>query len=274
MKDSLRLYPDPFLPEDLQLQIDGVRPSVARILDMIDKDDPALARVASVINDMIAAGVELDSGSLEIAIKLGHGPAQKRKPERPAEVTQGIPMWGEAQKQSIVYYIGRGELIKIGTTTRPEQRFATLVPDEILAFEPGDRRIEAARHQQFEDYRQGTGEYFRRAMRLLRHVKKIRAIHGDPDRRWTTVKTVGRRRRQAHAKTTERPESIEIGSGADVARALGVSPGTVRAWASRGHLKPIVGSKPNRPLYFVDDARELAERSKKWCSPRGRTARE
>jgi hypothetical protein len=179
-------------------------------------------------------------------------------PQHP--VTVGLPLWGESQ-ESIVYYISRGDLIKIGTTAYPEARFASLIPDAILAFEPGDRMIEAARHRQFARLRQGRGEYFRRSPALMRHIEKTRTSHGAPDPHWATTATIGRRYRYSHQPVTDPPKSVEVGSGAQVARTVGVHPDTVRQWAHRGHIKPAPGSKPNKPLYFVDDARKLAEKS-------------
>lgn len=90
---------------------------------------------------------------------------------------------------AIVYYIRRGEVIKIGTTTTPWQRFATLRPDEILAFEPGTVIEERMRHQQFRHLR-CAGEHFRAEPELLEHIAQVRQIHGGPDPSWPTGATI------------------------------------------------------------------------------------
>ncbi|MFI6594967.1 hypothetical protein ACIBHX_01895 [Nonomuraea sp. NPDC050536] len=241
---------------------------MAKILDLIDVDDPDFGRVASILGEMVAAGVDIDESAVAIATKLGKLPNRKprRQSEREPIADLGLPIWGEAQ-QSIVYYIRRGELIKIGTTMNPKDRFADLVPDEILAFEPGDRSVEARRHDQYMRLRKGNSEYFEAAPALMRHIACMRKTHGAPDPRWITVANLSERM-PSLSKVLNRPNSPEVASAAAIARMLGLSSATVRAWAHRGQLKPLAGSRRNRPLYFVDHARQLAEESASWSASR------
>lgn len=77
----------------------------------------------------------------------------------------------------VVYYLRFAERVKIGTSAQPRQRLAALWHDELLAFEPGDRTVERARHAQFAHLREG-GEWFLAAPELLAHT---RDLAGDLD---------------------------------------------------------------------------------------------
>lgn len=86
----------------------------------------------------------------------------------------------EAYKdQALVYYIRIGDLIKIGFTTNMRQRMSQLLPDEVLATEPGPAELERMRHRQFAHLRV-RGERFRRGEDLISHVAMIRAHYGPP----------------------------------------------------------------------------------------------
>lgn len=89
----------------------------------------------------------------------------------------------------IVYYLAFDERIKIGTTGNPRQRLAAIRHDRLLAFEPGDRRVEHRRHLQFADDRLGRSEWFRRSDAVLQHVAELSAGVDDPWNlyaRWTS----------------------------------------------------------------------------------------
>jgi hypothetical protein len=77
----------------------------------------------------------------------------------------------------VVYYIRFADRVKIGTSSQPRQRLATLWHEELLAFERGGRTLEQRRHAEFADLRLG-GEWFRDDPRLREH---IHAIRGDID---------------------------------------------------------------------------------------------
>lgn len=80
----------------------------------------------------------------------------------------------------VVYYIRYRDRIKIGTSTNPRQRFASLPIDELLAFERGDRLVEHRRHEQFAHLRLGTGEWFAPGDELLEHIAELAAGTDDP----------------------------------------------------------------------------------------------
>ncbi|QLD13299.1 GIY-YIG nuclease family protein [Microbacterium oleivorans] len=79
----------------------------------------------------------------------------------------------------VVYYLRFDERVKIGTSSRPRQRLAAIRHDELLAFEPGGRRLEQERHREFADLREG-GEWFTLAGALTAHIATLRAAASDP----------------------------------------------------------------------------------------------
>lgn len=74
----------------------------------------------------------------------------------------------------VVYYLRYAERIKIGTTARPRARLAAIRHEELLAFEPGDRHLERARHVQFAAIREG-GEWFTATPELRAHAASLAA---------------------------------------------------------------------------------------------------
>jgi hypothetical protein len=84
--------------------------------------------------------------------------------------------------RSVVYYVRLGDHVKIGYTTCLTARTSQLRVDRdmVLAVEPGWRELEAERHAQFADERQGRREDFNPSRRLLAHIEQVRAANGDP----------------------------------------------------------------------------------------------
>lgn len=85
----------------------------------------------------------------------------------------------------VVYYLRYDRRVKIGTSWRPRRRLNGIRHDELLAFEPGDRRVEQQRHRQFADVREG-GEWFTLTPELEAHIGVLREA-GEPWRlyaRW------------------------------------------------------------------------------------------
>ncbi len=78
----------------------------------------------------------------------------------------------------VVYYLRYDRRVKIGTSRRPRQRLSNIRHDELLAFEPGGRAVEQARHRQFADIREG-GEWFTLTRQLDAHIAALRATD-DP----------------------------------------------------------------------------------------------
>ncbi|MFE6079986.1 GIY-YIG nuclease family protein [Streptomyces virginiae] len=149
----------------------------SRLSKLVDTTDPAFHSIAEVLADMASARVEFTPEIIDAAVKAGRA-RHARETTIPTLPHQPGP---EAVAGSVVYYIRRGNLIKIGTTTNLRRRMAALMPDEILAVEPGDWVLEQQRHRQFGDQRiSRQGEYFFPGPALRRHVAEVRATHGAP----------------------------------------------------------------------------------------------
>ena len=89
-------------------------------------------------------------------------------------IDPGLPL----PRVDVVYYLRLDERVKIGTTFNPRQRFGALKAgvagtEEVLAFEPGDRHVERARHAEFADDRLGTSEWFALTPRLRAHIDAL-----------------------------------------------------------------------------------------------------
>lgn len=78
----------------------------------------------------------------------------------------------------VVYYLRWHDRIKIGTSSQPRRRVAAIRHEELLAFEPGDRVVERARHAQLAHLREG-GEWFRADAELVAHANRL-AAGGSP----------------------------------------------------------------------------------------------
>lgn len=86
---------------------------------------------------------------------------------------------------SLVYFVERENLIKIGVTTNLENRLKaigrgsgmpdgmTVGPVKLLATEPGDRRLEASLHARFRRSRVGRTEWFRPSKALRRYIEDL-----------------------------------------------------------------------------------------------------
>lgn len=174
---------DPYTPESFiaSRESSGVRRSMQRVLSLVDTTDPAWPQIGGVLRELAEAAIGLDESVIPLAIKLG-----KHRKDK-FDVIDPEPSTPEAltASGSIVYYIRSRDLIKIGTTSSPHTRFKDLLPDEILAYEPGARPEEVKRHRQFWHLRE-TGEYFSDAPDLREHISRIRSVHGEPDPSWPT----------------------------------------------------------------------------------------
>jgi hypothetical protein len=80
----------------------------------------------------------------------------------------------------VVYYLRFRDQIKIGTSSNPRQRLASLRYDELLAFERGDRTLEQRRHARFAEHRLARSEWFAVHGALTDHIEVLRAGVDDP----------------------------------------------------------------------------------------------
>lgn len=141
----------------------------------IDRNDPAYPRIVQAICSMLDAGVELTPEAVQIAVLLAKR-SHSNDPRSKEERRHRPPV-----KPGHVYYILRGGLIKIGTTTDLRGRMQALLPEAVLAIEPGGQPLEKQRHRQFVDSKvTGQREWFHPSPELAAHIMAVVSAHGEP----------------------------------------------------------------------------------------------
>jgi hypothetical protein len=239
------IYGDPFTPVELRDTESGLRPSFGELLKVIDLSDPAWPATASVLREMVAAGVEIDQRAVRIAAQLGaqrFAALYNAKPAGREDLKFFVP------SGSIVYYIRRGPVIKIGTTAEAASRFTDLMPDEILAFEPGGYAEENLRHAQFAHLR-CRGEHFRPEPELLEHVRLTRELHGDPDPDWPTVAGLAR---SPDIREVMPPLKSDEMITAEEALERGATPRFLRTSIAAGRVTPAGYTDDGEALYYTE----------------------
>lgn len=230
----------------------GVRRSVQTLLDLIDPADPAFMFISAELQRARQEQGTLTLEGVRQAVDAGRG----RFTEHEAHVAASAPGRIPA---SIVYYARRADLVKIGTTKAPHRRFAALLPDEVLAWEPGGRQGEAARHQQFRHLRlTSKGEYFRRDDSLNEHIAAVADQFGPPDPTWPTLEGLESKPFTA-AVMPGPPLQPELATLKSATRLLGIRHNTAQVWQHRGKLKPFLVDDEGVQLYLLSDLQSLTE---------------
>lgn len=251
------IHGDPLVPVELRDKDTGLRPSHEALLRLIDTTDPAWPTVAALLREMADAGVKVDEAAFGIAVKVGahRFAAQEAKRQASRRITYvPVPL---ASTDSIVYYVRRGDLIKIGTTVDPARRFSALLPDEILAYEPGGPKEETFRHRQFSHLK-GRGDHFRQAPELLEHVRCVREMYGDPDPSWPTVATHRVKLKSAVLTAPEGGDG-EMLPAAELAVRLGMKEGTLRSWIHHGRLVAYGRNERGHLIFCLESATALRD---------------
>lgn len=234
----------------------GVRRSIRTLMDLIDPADPAFTLIATALQQARQDRQTLTMDDVRAAVDLGRRDFKEHEARTEASRPGRIPA-------SIVYYARRSDLVKIGTTTSPHRRFAALLPDEVLAWEPGGRKGEAARHQQFRHLRlTSKGEYFRRDDSLNAHITAIAEQFGPPDPTWPTLEGLEAKPFTA-AVLPGPPRRPELASLKAATRLLGIRYNTAQVWQHRGKLKPFLVDDEGVQLYLLSDLKSLAEGRRK-----------
>jgi hypothetical protein len=113
-----------------------------------------------------------------------NGTADVRQLDERAAELERKPRGEPAQGVSVVYFVRRADLIKIGTTKNLRARLAslnrgdsaapgmTITPVELLATTLGDRAFEQRLHRQFRQYRVPGTEWFEVHPELLRLIAR------------------------------------------------------------------------------------------------------
>ncbi|RXS84229.1 hypothetical protein EST92_11770 [Streptomyces sp. TM32] len=222
----------------------GPRPSVAKLMRLVDPGDPAFFHIATLLKEATESGAEL--GEEQVLAAVSRGRAALAEEARIASIPQ-----------SIVYYVRRRDLVKIGYTTSAAARFHNLIPDEIMAWEPGGRVEERSRHREFSHLRiSKRAEYFHLTSELRRHIGALLSLHGGPDPAWTTLSNLSQRD-QPRPLRPDAPQSIELVTVQEGAARLGIRPNTITVWIRRGKLEEVAQTQKGRPLYFLDHMTSL-----------------
>jgi hypothetical protein len=106
------------------------------------------------------------------ASKRRRAEADERETDRLAKAKAAAAAGKQVQPESVVYYMRVGNRVKIGYSTNLASRIAAVMPEEVLATEPGGRLLEEVRHRQFSDLRVGR-EWFRHEGRLADHIENL-----------------------------------------------------------------------------------------------------
>jgi hypothetical protein len=148
----------------------------AHLADLIDPGDPAFSKIMQAVLMFRQSDIEVTEAVVEMAVKIGrHRHAVEAEWDALPGQRPDVP-------GAVVYYIRRSSMIKIGTTVDLRARMAVLLPDEVMAIEPGSYSLEAARHRQFRKLRvRGQREWFHAGPLLQQHIMKVRSEHGEPD---------------------------------------------------------------------------------------------
>lgn len=89
--------------------------------------------------------------------------------------------------ESVVYYMRMDRLVKIGITTNITARVSTIMPQGVLAVEPGGRDRERHRHRQFSQFHSHLEWYWLKPP-IWEHIVSIRAqlerAHGFTTEYW------------------------------------------------------------------------------------------
>lgn len=156
--------------------------------------DPALLPFISVVRDWQRAGIEMTEELMAAARKMANAKLEEDRREaarikaarqREAEAQAALDAlkpgsFGDAS-DGVVYYIRRGKYVKIGTTTNLKNRMRDLMPDEVLAVEPGSYSLEHTLHYDFRDIRLSPDrEYFELTEELQAHIDGVLKKHGPP----------------------------------------------------------------------------------------------
>lgn len=152
--------------------------------DKVERGNPARASILILLHDMEQAGVSIDATAVDIATRLGEWQHQQTiavYDVQPGDVVPRQRGRREAgARQTWVYYIRIGHLVKIGASMALTTRFCTLRPNEVLALEPGGEVLEQELHHRFAHLR-ASGEYFHPGPALQEHILRVREERGAPN---------------------------------------------------------------------------------------------
>lgn len=166
-----RAYDDPVTAELFADQDDDQPP----FLDMIDTTEPAAGQIMRALIEMDDLGFDTsDEQHIQQAISVGRRRHAEHIHTAHLRAERNHRQRESQQHPGVVYYMRVGERVKIGYTTNLTKRIAAVMPEELLATEPGGRLLEETRHRQFAELRT-TREWFRNDELLREHIAGLRS---------------------------------------------------------------------------------------------------
>ncbi|MEH0552568.1 GIY-YIG nuclease family protein [Streptomyces sp. B21-101] len=154
--------------------------------------DPVFPHFTSIIADWMQAGVEMTEEYVIAAVKLAAAQVERSMERQLVEARHANALENAASKprvpgehcdnpKGVVYYIRRRGYVKIGTTTQLRARMRDLMPDEVLAVEPGSYKLEGELHVRFAHIRLSPKcEYFLLDEDLQAHIARVVSRVGPP----------------------------------------------------------------------------------------------
>lgn len=154
-------------------------------MELLGDDREHFSAVMRELNQLRRYGVELTPERVALAvdtIRKCHVPQPAPHPvQLPPTRDAAMSRWRSRGRfsqvpdvGSVVYYMRIGNRVKIGTSTNLRDRLEAINPEELLALEAGDARLERRRHRQFAALRT-HGEWFRLEGALRDHIEALRA---------------------------------------------------------------------------------------------------
>lgn len=156
-------------------------------IDMMERDfgvsreDPARTRILMALAELgMRYGLQVHDHPdlIAKAIEKGrrdHEYEQSLVPFRPADFRSRAGRAADEPRESTVYYLRVGRLVKIGTTVNLTERIRSYPPDAtLLATEPGGYEVERGRHRQFAASLEARNEWFAPTADLIEHINALR----------------------------------------------------------------------------------------------------
>lgn len=238
-------------------------------------ESPAFTYIAEYLNHARALGLDLsDPETVRRAINAGVS-AFNAITDRTVvsqlyselDIKDDRATYGRAHRP-IVYYMRMSELVKIGTTTNIHVRLKVVGAQGVMAVEPGGRRLEAERHEQFAHLR-SHGEWFLLSDVLGIHIAEARRRFevgaGQTVEQWLNEhqypyrrgRAPGTAQRVAHVVVPPTQPIDGLLCTRDVIAAIGVSRALFAYWRKMDKIHPALRDDAGRPFYRLADAQRV-----------------
>jgi hypothetical protein len=161
-------------PEDA-FEDNPVEPVYESLIPGMSREDPAYPHAVRALLRLAEAGFDAKDPELaRRAADVGR--------EQLVAVPAVVPVKRIRKWSGWVYYMRIGNRCKIGYTTNLTRRMLVVVPEEVLAIEPGTLETEVQRHDEFSQLRTHA-EWFRLEGPLVAHVARVASEMDEATRR-------------------------------------------------------------------------------------------